>query len=469
MISDKLATHILNLATSTGGDFAELYFENTSTKSISVENGLVDNISIKTEYGVGLRILNGLKSFYGYTNDISAKGLEELATSLIASYNEARKVDEITGLTKVPVKNFHKKCTSLLTISDEDLIAYLKAPNQIIRNYDPRIVKCTTGILIQSTNTLILNSKGQKIKNYREYGRLLCSSIAKEGDKLEQRFDGPGSQGGWEYFTTTLDRDALAKKHAEKLILMLGAKECPSGKYPVIIGNGWGGVIFHEACGHQLEASAVGKGLSVFSGQLGEKIASDIVSAYDDGTIANEWGSNLVDDEGKKTNKNLLIENGILKGYLIDDFTGRRLNMEGNGACRRQSYKYEPTSRMSNTYIANGTSTKDEIIANTKLGLYAVSFNGGSVNPTTGEFNFGCSEAYIVKDGKILEPVRGAILIGKATEILKHIDMVGNDLDFGQGNCGAASGSIPVDVGQPTIRVDEITVGGRGGSIDEYK
>ena len=196
---------------------------------------------------------------------------------------------------------------------------------------------------------------------------------------------------------------------------------------------------------------------------LGKKIANDCVTAYDDGTIPNEWGSQLIDDEGVLTRKNLLIENGILKGYLVDNFTGRRMGIEGNGASRRQSYKFEPTSRMSNTYIANGNYTKEEIISSTKLGIYAKSFNGGSVDPTTGDFNFGCSEAYIIRDGKICEPVRGATLVGNAKEILLHIDMVGNDLAYGQGMCGAASGSIPVDVGQPTIRVDEITVGGRGG------
>lgn len=233
-------------------------------------------------------------------------------------------------------------------------------------------------------------------------------------------------------------------------------------------GNESGGVIFHEACGHQLEATSVAKGLSVFTNAFNTQIANPIVSAYDDGTIPNEWGSNNIDDEGYPNKKNLLIDHGILKGYLVDPFNAHR--MEGfkpNGCSRRQSYKYEPTSRMTNTYIAAGESTKDEIIQNTKLAIYAVSFNGGSVNPATGEFNFGCSEAYLVKDGKVVMPLRGATLIGKATEILKHIDMVGNDVAFGQGMCGSVSGSIPVNVGQPTIRIDEIIVGGRGGNIDE--
>ena len=469
MLNEKLAQEIINLSLETGCDFAELYYEDTFNQMISVENGLVDNISTSIVSGVGLRLLKDLKCIYGYTNDVSKKGLEKLALNLRASFDDNRKKEKIYNFSKVFVNNFHKKCTSLLTINKSEIVNLLKKANQIVRDYSDKIVKCNTGFLISTTKTIIYNSNAKTFNNHREYGRFFISSVASDNGKIETRFDGPGSQGGWEYFTKQLNIDDLAKEHAKKLILMLNARECPSGKFPVIIGNGWGGVIFHEACGHQLEASSVSKGLSVFSGMLNKKIANDCVTAYDDGTIPNEWGSNLIDDEGKETHKNLLIENGILKGYLIDDFNGRRMNMPGNGACRRQSYKFTPTSRMSNTYIAPGKYTPEEIIKNTKLGLYAVSFNGGSVNPATGEFNFGCSEAYIVKNGKILEPVRGATLVGKATEILKHIDMVGNDLAFGQGNCGAASGSIPVDVGQPTIRIDEITVGGRGGSIDEYK
>lgn len=468
MITKKLAQYILNKATSTGSDFAEIYFENTLNKSISVVNGVVENLVSSQTYGVGIRLLKDTKSVYGYTNDLSKNNLEKLVERLIGSFNENKIINDVTDFEPVKYKNFHKKCTSLLKIPTQTIIDYLKNCNKQIKDYDERIVRVTTNFQIVSTKTTIYNTNNKEILNHKEYGRLALMSVANDNGKIETRFDGPGSQGGWEYFTKELDLDNLIKEHREKLILILEAKECPSGKFPVVIGNGWGGVIFHEACGHQLEASAVGKGLSVFSGMLGKKIANDCVTAYDDGTIPNEWGSQLIDDEGVLTRKNLLIENGILKGYLVDNFTGRRMGIEGNGASRRQSYKFEPTSRMSNTYIGNGNYTKEEIISSTKLGIYAKSFNGGSVDPTTGDFNFGCSEAYIIRDGKICEPVRGATLVGNAKEILLHIDMVGNDLAYGQGMCGAASGSIPVDVGQPTIRVDEITVGGRGGDINEY-
>ena len=224
--------------------------------------------------------------------------------------------------------------------------------------------------------------------------------------------------------------------------------------------------IFHEACGHSLEASSVAKNLSVFSNKLGTQIASSIVSAVDDGTIEGAWGSENVDDEGNPTHCNLLIKDGILTSYLVDQFNGRRMNTKENGASRRQSYKYEPTSRMSNTFILPGTSTEEEIIKATKFGLYAKELGGGSVNPATGEFNFAANEAYIIENGKISYPVKGATLIGSGKEVLLKIDMVANNLARAQGMCGAASGSIPTDVGQPTIRVSEMTVGGRGEKIN---
>ena len=263
-----------------------------------------------------------------------------------------------------------------------------------------------------------------------------------------------------------VDLNQSAKEVAKSAVTMLSAKECPSGKMPVVIGSGFGGVVFHEACGHSLEASVVSKGLSVFSGKKSEKIASNIVSAVDDATIEGAWGSGNIDDEGNKTRRNVLIKNGILNSYLVDDFNGRRMNEKGNGATRRQSYKYEPTSRMSNTFILPGESTPDEIIADTEFGLYAKSMGGGSVNPATGEFNFAVNEGYLIQDGKITHPVKGATLIGSGKEVLLHVDRVGNDLKREQGMCGASSGMIPADVGQPTIRVSEITVGGTGGDMN---
>ena len=252
-----------------------------------------------------------------------------------------------------------------------------------------------------------------------------------------------------------------AKEAAKTAHIMLHAKNCPAGKMPVAIDNGFGGVIFHEACGHSLEATAVAKGNSVFCDKLGQQIASSKITAIDDGTMKNHWGSSNIDDEGTPTRRNVLIENGILKSYMVDKLNARRMNTEVTGSSRRQSYKYEPTSRMTNTYIAPGEDKVEDIIKSIDDGLYAKKMGGGSVNPVTGEFNFAVSEGYLVKNGEITEPVRGASLIGKGSEILMDIDMVSDNVAQAEGMCGSKSGSIPVNVGQPMIRVKSITVGGR--------
>lgn len=464
MINKKQAIEILNAGLSTGADFAEIFIEDKVSYSYSIENGKVNVATISNTFGAGLRLLNKLQSVYGYTNDVSLKSLLELATSLSKSFNEERKIT-VTDLKVKNIKNKHPHLKPHAEVSSEEKIAYLKRGDKVMSEYDSRIMRTQSGLNHYENNITIINSNGFIFKDKKERARMYLMCVASENGKIETGFSGPGASAGFEYFLDKINVEELAKETAQSALTMLNAKECPSGKMPVVIGNAFGGVIFHEACGHSLEATAVAKNNSVFANKLGEKIASDVVTAYDDGTIVNGWGSNNIDDEGNPTQKTLLIEKGVLKNYLIDDFNGRRMGMKGNGACRRESYKFEPTSRMSNTYIANGTSSVDEMIKATKLGLYAKSLGGGSVNPTTGEFNFSCSEAYIIRDGKVCEPVRGATLIGSGAEILKHIDMVGNDLERAQGMCGSVSGSIPVDVGQPTIRVDEILVGGNGGEL----
>lgn len=464
MISKAQGLRIIQKGLLTGADYAEIYIEDRETHSISIENGKVDSSAINRTYGAGIRLLNKLQSVYGYTNEVNEKSLTKLMESLANSFHD-KQVVFVDELKTKNIKSISNVEIPFATVTDEELIKYLKSGESEMKKVDKRIVRTNVSIMHQLTKVQIINSKGFNLLDQKERGRCGVHCIAAENGKIESGFEGPGASAGFEYFLKNVDIKALGKSVGEKAIMMLEAKECPSGKMPVIIGNAFGGTLFHEACGHPLEASAVSKNLSVFAGKLGQQIASPLVSAIDDGTIPNGWGSNNIDDEGNPTEKTLLIENGILKDYLIDDFNGRRMNRKGNGACRRATYKYEPTSRMSNTYICNGKSTPEEIINATKFGLYAKSLAGGSVNPVTGEFNFGCSEAYLIRDGKICEPVRGASVIGSGQEILMKIDMVGNDLERAQGMCGAASGYIPVDVGQPTIRISEMTVGGNGGEI----
>ena len=463
MLSKKLAIEVLNEALATGADYAEIFFEDSHSSGLSIENGKVETASSNAMCGVGLRLLKENQCVYGYTNNLSKKGLLDLANSLNKSFHDKRLLT-VDHLDMIRVKNKNPITRSYDDVPLEERIALLREGIEEIDSLkDPRIVRTIASFSSNHRSVAVFNSKGKWFKRDTEFGRMAFMVVVADQNGFETGFEGPGAQGSIEYFRTVVNPRKVARKAAETALLMLTAKECPSGVMPVVIGNGWGGVLFHESCGHPLESSSVAKGISCFSGnKIGDYIASPIVSAVDDSTMPGEWGSIDIDDEGNPGTKRLLIKNGKLNDYMIDDLNGRRMGRTGNGACRRQNYRYIPTSRMSNTYICNGKNTPEEIIAATKLGLYAVSFNGGSVDPTTGEFNFGCSEAYIIRDGKVAEPVKGATLIGKGFEILKNIDMVGNDLALAQGMCGASSGSIRTNVGQPTLRVSQITVGGRG-------
>ncbi len=464
MISKKLALEVLNIATQTGADFAEIYLEEENSADVSVDNGKVESSNDSLNYGAGIRLLKDFESVYGYTNNLSGKSLKKLASDLAASFSEERKI-EVQSIKKVRQQKKHQPKIAYETYPREDIVKMLKQASKVMQDYDEAIVRTTASFWYFSKKITIFNADGKQFSDERSYGRAALVAVAKKEGKLETFYRAPGAQKGMEFFLEEIDLNKEALEVAQTAVKMLSAKDCPSGKMPVVIGNGFGGVIFHEACGHSLEASVVSKGLSVFSDKKGEKIASSIVSAVDDGTIEGAWGSGNIDDEGNKTQRNILIKNGILNSYLVDNFHGRRMNEKGNGATRRQSYKYEPTSRMSNTFILPGKSTPEEIIANTDYGIYAKSMGGGSVNPATGEFNFAVNEGYLIENGKITHPVKGATLIGSGKDILLNIDMVGNDLQRAQGMCGASSGMIPADVGQPTIRVSEITVGGTGGEI----
>ena len=455
---------ILNAALASGGDYSELYFEDTMSKSILLEDGKVSKAATSNVYGCGVRILKGDKCVYGYTNDLSYKNLLKLANTLKDSF-QGEQEKEVTSLKTVRSKGINRPRLPYDQVPMEEQIALLKEAYQEAKGYDPRIAKVDARYNFNTQNITIYNSDGKIIKDQRTRGRCYIIAIAFKPGAMQTGGHGPGAQKGFEFFKEDIDLKQIAREAAQTAITMLDADECPSGEMPVIIDNGFGGVIFHEACGHGLEANSVSKNLSVFSGKKGQKVASDIVNAFDDGTIDGGWGSGNFDDEGNKTQRTQLIKNGVLINYLVDNFNGRVMGEKGNGACRRESYKYQPTSRMSNTFIGNGTSTKEEIIANTKFGLYAKSLGGGSVNPATGDFNFAVNEGYLVEDGKITKPVKGATLIGNGASILFNIDMIANNLKREQGMCGSSSGSIPADVGQPTIRVKSILVGGTGGKI----
>ena len=334
------------------------------------------------------------------------------------------------------------------------------------RAVSPEIRQAVVRYLDKTRRTAIYNSEGLAAENEEPRTRMAVQAVASDGSQTQTGGRGPGRCMGFEAYRTAVDVGEEARQAAESALTMLHAGECPAGTMPVVIDGGFGGVIFHEACGHSLEATSVGPGNSEFAGRLGQRIAAECVSAVDDGTMSGEWGSVGCDDEGNPPRRNELIRNGVLVGYMIDRLGSRQLGMQATGSSRRESYAYAATSRMTNTFICAGEDDDEEMIRSMDRGLYARNMGGGSVNPVTGEFNFAVEEGYWVENGGIVRPVRGATLVGRGADVLMKIDRVGRRVSLGQGMCGSRSGSIPVNVGQPRIRISEITVGGRGGRID---
>lgn len=459
MLSKKVIEDILNEALSTGGDFAEVFIENKSVNSMYMVDGKIEQALSGRDYGIGIRIFKDLFSVYAYTNKMDFENLIKTARKAAGALR-GNHGDIVINLLKQEIENKHKILISPDSVEKIEKVKIMREAYKSAKEYDEVISQVRVNYNDSIQDILIANSENLYVEDRRVRSRIGIESIASKGNEMQTGSYRPGASKGFELFND-IDVKEYGREASRIAKTMLGAKYAPSGKMPVIIDNEFGGVIFHEACGHGLEATSVAKGLSVFAGKLGEKIASDVVSAVDDGTLPNEWGSSNIDDEGHKTQRNLLIENGILKGYMIDKLNGRRMEMAPTGSSRRESYKFAPTSRMTNTFILPGKSNLEEMIKNTEKGIYAKYMGGGSVNPSTGDFNFSVMEGYIVENGKIKEPVRGATLIGNGPESLKKIDMVGDNLAHGQGMCGSVSGSIPANVGQPTIRIEEIVVGGR--------
>ena len=459
MLEKRLIERVLGIAVSSGADFAELFCERTRNGRISLRNDMIDSISDETVSGVGIRAFRGVSTVYGSTSDITPAGLEKCARAVAEAIGEVKEAGHVV-LTERIFPNIHPVKVAPTTADMQYKTDLLRRACTSARGYDKRIVQATGALITADRTVWIANTEGLYTSDRHIRTRLATSAIASNGSENQSGSSSPGRGMGLEMFDTILPED-IGMTAAKQAVTNLEADYCPAGKMPVAIENGFGGVIFHEACGHSLEATSVGTGCSQMCGKLGEMIAGEKVTAIDDGTIAGAWGSLNIDDEGHPTSRNVLIENGVLKNYMIDRLGSRRMNMPATGCGRRESYLYEPTSRMTNTFIDNGPDKNEDIIASMDYGLYAKTMGGGSVNPLTGAFNFAVTEGYIVRNGKICEPVRGASLIGTGSEILKDIDMVGQNLAFGQGMCGSSSGSVPTDVGQPLIRVSKITVGGR--------
>lgn len=460
MISREIATQVLEKCLTTGGDFAEIFEEDCINNSLILIDSKIENILGGRTYGTGIRIFKGFNSVYAYTNDSS------LESMLDTAYKAALALGKVTD-KKVVVLNNCKTTININPIKQypssvyhQHKIKVMKKAYKSAKDYSTDISQVSVNYLDKEQKILIANTDGLYIEDNRVRTRLSIASVASREGENQTGHEGPGACKGFELFED-IDPEYYGREASRVAYTMLNARNCPAGRMTAAIDNGFGGVIFHEACGHSLEATSLAKQNSVFTNKIGQQIASTKVTAIDDGTLPNHWGSANIDDEGTPTQRNVLIENGILKSYMVDKLNGRRMNVDPTGSSRRQSYKFAPTSRMTNTFIANGTDKVDNIIKSIDYGIYAKKMGGGSVNPVTGEFNFAVAEGYLVKNGETKEAVRGATLIGKGSEVLMNIDMVGDNLAQAQGMCGSVSGSIPTNVGQPMIRVKEITVGGR--------
>lgn len=458
-LNNRIVEEILGIALSGGADFAEIFWENTRNGNVVLLDGKIDAITDSTVTGAGIRAFIGTRTVYASTSDMSYAGLIACARSV----KEAVAEGEGSLTVKVSggrVDNIHSVKTMPLSSDVKLRCDLLREACKSAKEYDERIAQVRGNLLAVERTIGIANSEGLYKEDAQVRTRMAVSAVASAAGENQSGSCSPGRSMGLETFELFPPKE-IGVTAAKQAITNLTADYCPAGRMTVAIENGFGGVIFHEACGHSLEATSVGTGTSQMCGKLGQKIANEKVTAIDDGTIPNAWGSVNIDDEGNPTRRNVLIENGVLKSYMVDRLGSRRMGMPMTGNSRRESYLYEPTSRMTNTFIDNGPDKNEDIIASIEYGLYAKSMGGGSVNPLTGDFNFAVNEGYIVRNGKICEAVRGASLIGNGSQIIKDIDMVGQNLDRGQGMCGSSSGSVPTDVGQPLIRVSEITVGGR--------
>ena len=453
MKKDRLES-ILEDMLSTGGDFAEIFMENKITTIFNYIDSNLDCYNVNFSNGLGLRLAKDSNVYYAATNDFNKKNINSIVDILKSNIKD-KVIYTYVSLNRLKkYKNNHKT-----HYTNDDIKNLFNNLDKKIRSKDHRINQVNITLQNVKQDVTVARENGLFKNEERERTRLFIIISFKDEDKTCNISYSLGK-------TTSLDLldeikfDEIINELIKEGIDKLYASACPGGEMPVIIENGFGGVIFHEACGHAMEATSVADGLSVLSHDLNKKIASEKVSIIDDGTLFDEWGTTKIDDEGRETKRNVLIENGILKGYLIDEINNRKMKMKPTGSSRRESYIYAPTSRMNNTYLEKGADTFEDMIKDIKLGLYAKKMGGGSVSPETGDFNFACDLAYMIRDGKLAECVKSASLIGNCKDILASVEMVGDNLALGQGMCGSISGSVPVNVGMPRIKVSHILVGG---------
>ena len=462
-VSERLMEQCLGEALSAGGEYADLYFESVTSTSLGVDEGIVKTASQGISVGCGIRVLAGERTGFAYTDDLSSEKLLKAArTAALIASGPAKELAQGFLHTDLPTLYPVAGATADAEISEK--LELIQRADKAARAYDSRITQVRAGFSDELRRILVAASDGTFASDTQPLARLNVFVIAQDGANLARGTSGGGGRIALDFFEGDKSPEHYAREAARTAMLQLGAVDAPAGEMEVVLGPGWPGVLLHEAVGHGLEADFNRKKTSAFTGLIGQQVASTKVTVVDNGTMPNRRGSLNVDDEGTPTQENVLIENGILKGYLTDKLSARLMGTKSTGSGRRESYQQITMPRMTNTYMLNGDDMPEDILKSVKRGLYAVNFGGGQVDITSGKFVFSASEAYLIEDGVVTRPVKGATLVGNGPEALKYVSMVGNDLalDEGIGTCGKAGQSVPVGVGMPTIKLDRMTVGGTG-------
>ncbi|HUQ93314.1 MAG TPA: metalloprotease TldD [Bryobacteraceae bacterium] len=454
----------LGEALSAGGDYADLYFEYLATTSVSLDESIVKSATQGVTLGVGIRVIAGEKTGYAYSDDIAPEKI--LQAARVAAYIASGPAKQTrTGFAESGKRDLYRLMIAPSETPLADRVKLVKSADEAARAYDPRIFQVQASYADSLKHVLVATSDGALSYDTQPMARMGVSVLARE-DKgnPEQGYMGGGGRVSLDFFVSQKPPEYFAREAARQAIVQLGAVDAPAGETTVVLGPGWPGILLHEAVGHGLEADFNRKGVSAFSNRIGQQVASPLCTIVDDGTIANRRGSLNVDDEGAPTQQNVLIENGILRGYLQDKLSCRIMGGQSTGSGRRESYQHIPMPRMTNTFMLAGQSDPGDIIRSVPKGIYCATFGGGQVDITSGNFVFSATESYLIEDGKITRPVRGASLIGNGPEALKYVSMVGSDLkmDEGMGVCGKEGQSVPVGVGIPTVKIDRMTVGGTG-------
>ena len=462
--ADLVDEDIKNIAESIQGkgiDIADLYFQIHRQETWVMEDGKIKEGAFSLDKGVGVRAVSGDKTGFAYSDDLSIAAIKKAAqaTQSIARLGQSSSAN-ISEISQISSR--YPSIDPLISISEQKKIDLIKTINELARNEDSRVQQVNISLSSSQDMILIAAADMPLVADIRPLVRLNVSVILEENNRREQGYAGGGARSSLDYFMDNTIATDLAKEAIRLAGIQLKAKPAPAGSMPVVLGSGWPGILLHEAVGHGLEGDFNRKGVSTFSGRIGDQVASKLCTIVDDGTLVNRRGSLAIDDEGIPGQYNVLIEDGILKGYMQDRMNSKLMGVPTTGNGRRESYAHIPMPRMTNTYMLAGPHDHDEIIASVKKGIYAPNFSGGQVDITSGKFVFSANEAYMIEDGKISFPLKGAMLIGDGPDVLGKISMVGNnlELDAGVGTCGKEGQSVPVGVGQPTLKIDEITVGG---------